>query len=124
MKWTYSQADLKFGKMIRDRDEHTCQRCGREGQTECAHCFGRRKQTTRHDPRNACALCVRCHRYLDEHYDEKMQFFLDRLGPDEFEALRILAETTSKRVPRRPLEVGKKPSPISPNLLTSIKGRE
>ena len=84
--------DAKFSKMIRERDGYRCQRCKMQHVPNSqglhsAHMFSRGKLRTRFDPENACALCYGCHRYLDQHPDEKRMFFRLRLGDEAFEAL-------------------------------------
>lgn len=97
-----SPEDVRFSKMIRERDRYTCQRCGavhapNSQGLHSAHCFGRGKPATRLDPDNACALCYGCHRYLDTHPDLKHEFFRERLGDERYEALQLRSNTTRKR---------------------------
>ena len=69
MKVKRTKHDDIFSKVIRERDEYTCQRCKRTADTtkiECSHFFSRRHQATRYDPDNACAHCFTCHQYLGE----------------------------------------------------------
>jgi hypothetical protein len=86
--------DRAFSKLVRDRDGWRCARCGTRGTgawsaIHCAHMFSRGKPATRFDPQNACALCIGCHSYLDQHPDEKRMFFRLRLGDEAFEALEL-----------------------------------
>lgn len=96
-------ADRWFSLYIRARDNWTCQRCGRkyppyiEGADNshlkglhCSHCATRGSHSTRVEPDNAVALCYGCHSYLDAHYHEKEQFFIDRLGEDRYWELKRL----------------------------------
>lgn len=60
-------ADRIFSEYIRRRDGR-CVSCGKQGQgrhgivgLDCAHYFGRSKESVRFDPENADALCKTCH---------------------------------------------------------------
>ena len=93
--------DAKFSDMIRERDQWTCQRCGKiyvppTRALHSAHMFSRGKPRTRMDPLNACALCYGCHRYLDTHPDLKRKFFRARLGDEVFEALELRSNHTKR----------------------------
>jgi len=62
--------DNLFSKMIRERDNWTCQCCNKyypEGQRQglhCSHIFSRRHTATRWEPYNAVAHCFSCHQHL------------------------------------------------------------
>ncbi len=62
--------DDLFSKMVRERDNWTCQKCGKyypEGNRQglhCSHIFSRRHVATRWEPYNAVAHCFYCHQYL------------------------------------------------------------
>ena len=94
-------ADIRFSKMIRERDAYTCQRChkylGPSPGLHAAHMFSRRIKATRFDQDNACALCYGCHQYLDSHPNEKLTFFRDRLGDEKFDALEARAKGKRNR---------------------------
>lgn len=95
-------ADVRFSKMIRERDNYTCQRCGaghlpNSRGLHSAHCFGRGTGPTRLDPDNALALCYGCHQYLDSHGPEKHEFFRKALGDERFTALEARARSRRDR---------------------------
>ena len=94
-------ADIRFSKLIRERDAYTCQRChkclGPSPGLHCAHMFSRRIKATRFDPDNACALDYGCHQYLDSHPNEKLAFFRGRLGSERFDALEARAKAKRSR---------------------------
>lgn len=88
--------DRRFSMYIRERDDFTCQWCGRwfepnDAALQCAHMFGRErwKISTRTDPDNACALCFLCHDFMDTHPEAKREFFIKRLGEIRFAALEV-----------------------------------
>jgi late competence protein required for DNA uptake (superfamily II DNA/RNA helicase) len=89
-------ADVKFSRMIRERDNWTCQRCGKEHSPSSrglhsAHMFTRRTRSARLDPDNACALCYGCHQHLDSHPEEKTGFWVGRIGIERFDSLSARA---------------------------------
>lgn len=96
-----SADDRRFSREIRERDNHTCQRCGtsypdKSKGLHCAHMFSRGKLATRFDPANARALCYGCHRYLDTHPNEKREFFKEWLGEEAFAALELRSNVPYK----------------------------
>jgi 5-methylcytosine-specific restriction endonuclease McrA len=94
-----TKEDRVFSRLIRERDEWTCQRCGKvypenhQG-LHCAHIFSRARMSTRHDMLNAVALCYGCHRYLDTNPQLKRHFFRERLGHAVYDDL----EARSRRL--------------------------
>lgn len=111
------KADIVFSKAIRERDRWSCQCCGRvfpegSGQLQNSHFFGRRMESTRFDPENCDALCVRCHMIwenekgvtrgvVDGKYVELArpyrQWKMTRLGQAAFDALQVRAHTPTKK---------------------------
>lgn len=92
MKIKRRRADQVFSKWIRARDKYTCQRClkqypGNSQGLHCAHCFGRRFESTRFDPDNCLALCFGCHRLVDEDHSEKIALWKKRIGEKAYERL-------------------------------------
>ena len=92
--------DARFSNMIRERDNWTCQRCGKRYEPptralHCAHLFTRRTKATRFDPDNATAACYGCHQFLDSHPASKHEFFFKLLGEKRFEA--VAAKAHEKR---------------------------
>ena len=61
-----SNADIAFSEAIRYAANHTCEHCGRQGRTECAHIVGRREKILRWCADNAFSLCHSCHRMFTE----------------------------------------------------------
>lgn len=58
--------DVKFSKMIRERDGGKCVfGCGKSAaagyKMECSHFWGRGNKVTRFDPENCDTLCFQCH---------------------------------------------------------------
>jgi len=62
--------DKLFSDSVRERDNWTCQCCGRyypEGSRQglhCSHFYSRRHRATRWEPLNAVAHCFSCHQHL------------------------------------------------------------
>lgn len=90
MKIQITKLDSLFSKFIRQRDK-VCQRCGKGGRLETSHFHGRRKRSVRWDEDNAVALCFACHRYFTENPLEHCEWFKNRLGEKEFDALNVRA---------------------------------
>jgi len=67
----------------------TCQRCRRIQNLSWCHVFTRGAWSVRWDPENSWAWCRGCHRYLDQHWDAKMDWIIGKIGKDRFELLRI-----------------------------------
>lgn len=91
MKIAISKLDKAFSEYIRKRDK-VCQVCGRSGRLETSHFHGRRKRSVRWDEDNAVALCFSCHRHFTENPLEHCEWFKERLGEQEFEALRVRSQ--------------------------------
>lgn len=112
-------ADARWSKAVRTRDGFRCVRCGKKHAENsfglhAAHVFSRgykglrpgfEKHTgdgccARHDLENGHAACYGCHRYLDQHGDEKKRFFRELLGDEAYDALWERCRTPTKRVSR------------------------
>jgi hypothetical protein len=97
--------DKLFSQFIRQRD-HVCQRCLSPTNTiACAHFHGRSSKSVRWDEDNACGLCMGCHSYLDSHPMEKVEFFLQRLGQENFDALNCRLRQIWPRTDKKLLEL-------------------
>lgn len=75
-----TNADIAFSEAIRFAANHTCEHCGREGRTECAHIVGRREKTLRWCADNAMALCHSCHRSFTENPLDFSVWVTQRIG--------------------------------------------
>lgn len=103
-------ADKAFSDYIRERDNWTCQRCGRQYNPlvstdrmalHCSHFKGRGKEATRFEPLNADALCYGCHRYFTAQPDEHREWQVKRKGQDVVDKLVLLSNTTKKKSERK-----------------------
>ncbi len=91
MKIRIDPLDVLFSRFIRLRAKGQCERCLQEvdfKRLQTAHFDGRARKSVRWDEDNACACCCGCHRYLDAHPIEKIEFFKKLLGEEGFEALQ------------------------------------
>lgn len=102
MKIRLSRRDAEFAKAIKERDEWTCRRCGKqyaEGDRglHCAHIVGRGNKELRFDPMNALALCYRDHLFWAH---SNPIFFAEwvkqEIGIREYNRLRRIAGTPKK----------------------------
>lgn len=96
-------ADRKFSKLIRERDNWTCQRCGKQyvpptNALHSAHNFTRRIKATRLDEFNAISLCYGCHQFVDSHADEKERLFRAQFGDEAYEATAAKAHGKRDRI--------------------------
>jgi len=100
MKVKLAKADAEFAKLVKDRDEWTCRKCGRtKGQgyvIHCAHVFTRRARSTRWDPTNAYSLCFLCHRWAHEWPTEFHAWAIAEMGVKVYAALAKRARTPLK----------------------------
>jgi phage terminase large subunit GpA-like protein len=74
-----------------------CQHCGKESWLSWCHLFTRGAYSVRWDPEAAFAWCSGCHRHLDQHWETKRAWAIDRLGEDKYRKLEL-----KKRAGTRP----------------------
>ena len=104
-------ADTAFSNFIRERDDWTCQRCGkvypeRRGQgLHCSHIFSRRHQATRFYSRNAKALCFPCHQWFGADPVESAAWVSDYIGREALEELEQRKNTIVKRTKKEKKEI-------------------
>jgi hypothetical protein len=102
--WSLKYADRQFSKWIIERDKK-CQnpKCDTpNAQLNCSHYFVRQHYATRYDPENSIALCVNCHVFDKDNWEndrlkEYYEFMLKKLGKKKFEALKIKHDKPTKR---------------------------
>ena len=80
------EADAAFSKLVKWRDDFTCQRCESMEYPQCAHLVSRSYKSIRTELQNAVCLCRSCHMYFTHHplewevwCDEKWLGRLDQL---------------------------------------------
>lgn len=77
-----------------------CERC-KQGKVswhdlDWAHYHSKNKHSIRWDESNAAGLCGGCHRYIDDHAYQKVEFFRTLLGQEEFDRINLRAEVTMR----------------------------
>ena len=88
-----TKLDIVFSKLIRERAEYKCERCGKyypEGQRQgldCSHFYGRRHHSTRWHPDNAFSHCRGCHQYLGSNPAIFDKFARGQLGETRYDWL-------------------------------------
>lgn len=107
------QADRVFSLYIRTRDSWKCQRCGAQHEEgsqglHCSHFYGRRNESTRHDPVNCTSLCHGCHSYFTANPAFHAQWQLERLGEKEYNKLMVRANQIKKKDRKKELIKAKK----------------
>lgn len=85
-----------WSRLVKVRDKHTCQWCGRSGvPLQSHHIFSVRHKATCLDLENGVTVCEgNCHDHLQLHRDENEQFARRRLGDQAYEALDERHSTT------------------------------
>lgn len=82
--------DSLFSKIIKIRDNWTCQKCGtkhHEGSMGLhnSHFIGRANKSTRFEPDNCDSMCFGCHQYLETHKATLYRDWkIEQLGEDRF----------------------------------------
>lgn len=98
-------ADQAFSKWIRLRDGK-CLRCHKKVELngkglpvslQASHFQGRRKENTRFDPDNVCALCAGCHSYLGANPAEHYLWQVDRMGQAKVDAVILKSNMYCKK---------------------------
>ena len=91
------KADTLFKRWVRERDNHTCQRCGSREFPQASHFWSCGIFGTRYDPLNVDCLCATCH--FD--WETKKQgpyrdWKIKQLGEEGYLALRERSESEIK----------------------------
>jgi len=97
-----AKLDKLISDTVRERDNWTCQRCGRTNKNKkvmtCSHYWSRRHIGTRFSLNNCITLCYPCHMF---HWESEKQgaykaFMLKKLGKEEFLQLEYEATNITK----------------------------
>jgi hypothetical protein len=95
----FAHLDKLFSDYIRGRDKWTCQVCGNRPERHLLHCSHFRHRAhigTRFDPRNADAMCFKCHEKMDLFPDLHWLWKRKRIGNDDIEDLERKSRTVTK----------------------------
>lgn len=94
--------DRLWSLVVRKRDNHTCQKCGKPA-TEVHHIFGRRNFSTRWNIQNGISLCPACHTWGKNSLEQSPYLPENRAvilqivgGEEELDKLATLANTPYK----------------------------
>lgn len=99
-------ADTAFSNYIRERDNWTCQRCGKQYDKfntsdrqglHCSHFKGRGKEATRFLPENCDALCYGCHQYFTSQPNEHVEWQVARKGQKVIDEIILLSNSYKKK---------------------------
>ena len=97
MRIRRSKHDDIFSRLVRERANWACERCGRHfppGATQglhCSHFYGRARKSVRWASFNAFAHCYGCHANLTAHPADFMQWIFDRIPQECYARLTALA---------------------------------
>jgi hypothetical protein len=92
-------SDREWSNYIRERDDWTCQRCGKQyypptSALHCSHFWSRGNWCVRFDEENTEALCYGCHSYLGGNPMEFHRYYLEKIGQEKMDALELRKNTT------------------------------
>ena len=73
-----------------------CERCTKTTWLSWCHVFSRSIHATAWDDDNVFAWCRGCHRYMDQHWEQKRDACIARIGQSRFDALKLRAQPGRK----------------------------
>lgn len=73
-----------------------CERCHKTHWLSWCHVFTRAILAVRWEPDNAFAWCAGCHRYMDQHWNEKRDAAEKRIGAPAFSRLELRARAKAR----------------------------
>ena len=92
--WSTPNADRRIALFVKERDEYTCQLCGRKAPDviiDPSHYWGRYVSATRFHPDNIDAVCRGCHFRIEHAKQGEYKDFKEKqLGKEKYKALRKL----------------------------------
>src|SRR3990167_7549683 len=94
--------DAIFSRFIRERDNWTCFTCGAKAPEvviQCGHFISRAHNSTRYDPENCVAQCVKCNIFLAGNHGEFAIRLMEKLGQEGFRALVEKSRQTKQFTP-------------------------
>ena len=107
MKIKTDTLDKLFSRYIRLLSGGYCKRCGKYfgyKKLHNAHFHSRRKHSVRWDIENTAPLCYGCHSHIDGNPFVKIEFFLELLGKERFNALNKRAEILKPQIDKEALK--------------------
>lgn len=102
MRIKRDKRDDVFSRLVRERAEWACERCGKqhpEGHRQslhCSHTYSRRNRMTRWAGLNASAHCFACHQFLGENPPAFADWAENHIGKQDYAKLRQLAHLRVK----------------------------
>ena len=105
-KLMIKKLDNLWSKVVRERDNYTCQHCGRHHkQVQAAHIFSRNNKSTRWDPDNGVTLCYYCHiQWAHREPVEITKWVINRLGEKKFNELERKANEIVRNIDYEAIE--------------------
>lgn len=96
-----NKLDILFSKLVRERDDYTCQHTGinrraEPGRLDCAHIFSCRHVATRWHPQNAVALTKASHMHFTGEPFEWADWCVEQWGESFIDELRFVAHKPVK----------------------------
>ena len=91
------KCDKIIAKIIKKRDNYTCQRCfSKSKQLNTCHFYSRFMKGLRYEFDNLVCLCVGCHFYFHHNPIEFVEFWEKRIGKEAMERLRVKKNTIAR----------------------------
>ena len=96
------KVDSLFSNYIRDKNNFTCERCGRRHEwgsqgIHASHFIGRSNEAVRFDEENVRVLCHGCHSYFHKNPQSHVDWMKHKLGEAGYNKLVIRANQYIKR---------------------------
>ncbi len=91
--WTLTFADIQYSKMIREKYNYTCEKCGVKDIPptrfiQCSHYIGRAEKMTRYYEDNTDVLCDTCHKEFEASKNgEYKKWKIEKLGKERHQEL-------------------------------------
>jgi len=91
-KQLISELDKVMSLKVRERDNHTCRKCGRTGRVFHHHIMSKTRLTTRWIMENGVALCFWCHRWAHSAPEEFRNWILTWMSEKQYDELYLKSQ--------------------------------
>ena len=96
------KVDSLFSNYIRDKNNFTCERCGRRHEwgssgIQASHFIGRSNEAVRFDEENVRVFCAGCHNHFHKNPQQFVEWMKKKLGERGYKVLIVRANQTVKR---------------------------
>lgn len=101
--WHQTKADPLlelWGQVVKTRDRHICQRCGKFGEGRgfhAAHIFSRGKPASRYELSNGVTLCAACHKWAHSETSRFHAWAAERIGIEAYQRLLVRSNLSGQK---------------------------